>query len=165
MSQGARFAIHFAMQCAERTSALLLDGAPLIEAESELPLDQYRQVLETQGAEELRGRLLTHPLMQLHTADAAALATLKRSVAHYRGLDLLHPSTRAATPDLSDIDVPALILNGRLDSGNRREAGAQLQAAIGGATRVELADAGHLAMLDRPQAYAQAVTGFVRAAT
>lgn len=165
MSQGARFAIHFALQCAARARALLLDGAPFIEAESELPLEEYRLALQQQGADELRRRVLTHPLMQLHTRDPSARTTLHRSVDHYRGLDLLLPSVRAMTPDLQEISCPSLVINGRLDSPMRREAGAQLQSAIAGAIRVEIADAGHLAMLDRPDAYSEAVTGFLRAAT
>lgn len=165
MSQGARFAIHFALQCAPRTRAVLLDGAPLLEAESELPLEEYRQVLQAQGADELRARVLAHPLMQLHTSDAAARATLWQSVGHYQGLDLLHPSTRGESPELRDIGCPVLILNGGLDSDTRREAGAQLQSAVRGATRVEIADAGHLAMLDRAETYAKAVAGFLGVAT
>ncbi len=34
MSQGARLAIHFALEHPQRTRALVLDGAPALEAES-----------------------------------------------------------------------------------------------------------------------------------
>ena len=163
MSQGARFAIHFALRCPESTSALLLDGAPEIEAESELPLDDYRQLLESSGAAALRQQILAHPLMQLHTADASARAALRDSVGRYLGLDLLHPATRAHAPDLRRIGCPTLVFNGSLDSEARREAGMQLQSAITGAARIELPGAGHLAMLDQPEAYAHAVAEFVRA--
>ena len=162
MSQGARFAIHFALRCPEITRALLLDGAPEIEAESELPLEEYLRLLESGGPAALREQVLLHPLMQLHTSDPGALATLRGSVGHYRGLDLLH-AARAHAPDLRRIHCPTLILNGSSDSEDRRAAGAQLQSAIAGAVRIELERAGHMAMLDRPQEYAAMVAAFLDA--
>ena len=162
MSQGARFAIHYAMRCPESTSALLLDGAPEMEAESELPLEDYRHLLQSSGPVALRQQILAHPLMQLHAVDAAARTTLQDCVGRYRGLDLLHPAGRAHAPDLRRIDCPTLMINGSLDSEARREAGVQLQLAIAGAARIELPDSGHIAMLDQPEAYARAVAGFLR---
>lgn len=161
MSQGARLALHFALAQPARVSALVLDGAPEVESESELPLAMYRQRLESGGVAALRAMILTHPLMQLHTVQPAARAVLLDCLSHYRGLDLLHPVPRARAPDLARIAAPTLVLNGMLDSEARREAGRRIATAIAGATRVELPDAGHLAPLDAPQAYADAVGGFL----
>ncbi|HMA12708.1 MAG TPA: alpha/beta hydrolase [Steroidobacteraceae bacterium] len=161
MSQGARLALHFALAHPGRVNALLLDGAPEIEAETELPLALYRQRLESAGVAALRALVFTHPLMQLHTGAVEARATLLQSLSHYRGLDLLHPVPRAAAPDLTRIAAPTLILNGAQDSAERREAGRRLAAIIPGASRVELPNAGHLALLDDPAAYAAAVASFL----
>lgn len=161
MSQGARLALHFALAQPARVSALVLDGAPEIESESELPLALYRQRLESGGVAALRAMILTHPLMQLHTMQPAARAALLECLSHYRGLDLLHAVPRATAPDLAKIAAPTLVLNGMLDSEARREAGRHIAAAIAGAERVELPDAGHLALLDAPEAYANAVSGFL----
>jgi 3-oxoadipate enol-lactonase len=163
MSQGARLALHFTLAHPARASALVLDGAPEIESESELPLALYRQRLEGAGVAALRAMILTHPLMQLHSQSPAARATLVESVAHYRGVDLLHPVPRAAKPDLRQINTPTLVLNGEFDSAERREAGKRFATAITGATRVELRGAGHLALLDEPAAYAQALVAFLSA--
>jgi hypothetical protein len=38
MSQGARLSLHFAIRHPQRTRALVLEGAPAVEAESEVPL-------------------------------------------------------------------------------------------------------------------------------
>lgn len=162
MSQGARLALHFAMAHPARVRALVLDGAPEIEAESELPLALYRQRLESAGAPALRAMILTHPLMQLHSAAPAARATLVESLSHYRGLDLIHSVARATAPDLQQISVPTLVLNGALDSPERREAGKRIAAAIPGAARVELPNAGHLALLDDPVAYDAKLTGYLQ---
>jgi pimeloyl-ACP methyl ester carboxylesterase len=161
MSQGARLALHFTLAHPGRVSGLILDGAPEIESESELPLGLYRQRMQSAGVGALRAMILTHPLMQLHSQKSAAHAALLESVSHYRGVDLLHPVPRAAVPDLKRIHAPTRVLNGAQDSAERREAGKRFAAAIAGATRVELPDAGHLALLDQPAAYADAVAAFL----
>lgn len=162
MSQGARLALHFTLAQPARVSALILDGAPEIESESELPLGLYRQRLQSGGAAALQAMILTHPLMQLRTGSAAARAVLLESVSRYRGVDLLHAVPRAAVPDLGRIKAPTLVLNGAHDSVERCEAGRRFATAISGARRVELPDAGHLALLDAPAAYALAVTEHVQ---
>ena len=162
MSQGARLAIHFALAHPARTQALVLDGAPALEAESELPVARYRKLLETEGAAALQAEILRHPLMQLHTRDPAVHALLASVVARYRGNDLLQTVRRGRNPDLRAIAAPTLVLNGSQDSAERREAGRELQAAIAGARRVELPQAGHLALLDDADSYAAAAASFVR---
>jgi len=161
MSQGARLALHFALRHPRRASALILDGAPAIEAETELPLAQYRQQLQDGGIPALQALVSRHPLMQLHATAAGTQTLLRTILARYRGLDLMHAVPRADAPDLRQIKVPALIINGREDSAERRQAGQLLQQAIAGARRTELAGAGHLALLDDPDGYAQAVSGFL----
>lgn len=162
MSQGARLAIHFALQLPARVRGLLLDGAPALEAESELPLEHYRRLLDAQGLAALQADILRHPLMQLATHDIAARTLLARSVANYRGLDLHQQAPHRRRPDLGAIAAPALVLNGALDSPARRAAGRELKDAIPGARQLELAGAGHLAALDDPAGYAVAVTSFCR---
>jgi pimeloyl-ACP methyl ester carboxylesterase len=161
MSQGARLALHFARHHPQRVRALILDGAPEIEAESELPLELYRDTIGRSGVAALRSEVLRHPLMHLQGTSPAARKTLLDSVARYRGLDLLHHVARAVAPDLRQIHAPTLILNGALDSAERREAGEHLQGMIAGAARVVLEEAGHLALLDAPAAYAAAVREFL----
>jgi len=160
MSQGARLALHFAGLHPQRTRALVLDGAPAFDAESELPLAQYAQLLASEGQPGLQAAILRHPLMHLQTRDPMARDVLAASVAHYSGQDLLHPRPHAAAPAVERITVPALILNGALDSASRLAAGAALQGQLPVNRRVELPHAGHLAALDDPAGYAQAVAGF-----
>ena len=160
MSQGARLAMHCAFQQPARTTALVLDGAPALETESELPLERYRQLLESQGETALHADILGHPLMHLRTDSAQARTLLASVVARYRGLDLLQPESHAPAPDLTTIAVPTLVLNGGHDSPARLAAGRSLQAAIPGASRAEIAAAGHLAALDDPAGYAAAISTF-----
>jgi 3-oxoadipate enol-lactonase len=160
MSQGARLAIHFALQLPARVNGMVLDGAPALEAESELPLAQYRRRLDAQGAATLQADILQHPLMQLVTEDAESRSLLANCIARYRGLDLHQAVTRPRKPELAAIAVPTLVLNGSLDSPARRAAGRALRAAIPGAQQMALASAGHLAALDDPAEYAAIVAAF-----
>jgi pimeloyl-ACP methyl ester carboxylesterase len=160
MSQGARLAIHFALRFPGRVRGLLLDGAPAFDAEPELPMDEYRRLLEREGLRALHAAILQHPLMRLYCTDPAARVRLGQLVAGYTGLDLLHAVPRATPPDLAAIRAPTLILNGALDSNSRREAGIGLCAAVAGAQRVELPSTGHLALLDDPAGYLATVQAF-----
>jgi 3-oxoadipate enol-lactonase len=154
MSQGARLALHYTLRNPAAVSALLLDGAPELESESELPIAQYRKLLDDDSAVAMQSEILAHPLMQLHTQDLESRCILVETVARYRGLDLAHKIRRGRAPDLHDIETPTLIINGALDSEARREAGRRLQAIIPHAQRIELQAAGHLAALDVPAQYA-----------
>jgi pimeloyl-ACP methyl ester carboxylesterase len=160
MSQGARLAIHFACRNTTRTRALLLDGPPALEAETELPMQQLRNLLESQGEAALQASILNLQLMRLEKPAAAMQGLLRRIVARYRGLDLLHPRAHASPPDLASIRLPACVLNGAHDSPERLAAGRAIAAAISGARHVELAGAGHLALLDDPDDYARAMDAF-----
>jgi pimeloyl-ACP methyl ester carboxylesterase len=159
MSQGARLAMHFALAHPGRVRALVLDGAPAFDAESELPMAQYRRE-QRNGLATLRAAILAHPLMRLARAAPAMQALLAAMLDRYRGLDLLAPQSHADAPDLRGLNAPVLILNGAQDSPARLSAAMQLQAAIAGARRIELPDAGHLAALDQPDAYAHCLATF-----
>jgi len=163
MSQGARLALHFAIRHSRHTRALVLEGAPAVETESEIPLAHYRELLAEQGLPALRAVMVRHPLLQLQTADPAMHALLARVVNRYPALDLQHQVPQANAPDLAAIAIPTLILNGSQDSAARLAAGRKLQAVIASAHRQELPGAGHLAALDDPAAYAVAVAAFCRA--
>lgn len=163
MSQGARLALHFARRFPARVRGLVLDGAPAVESEPELPLARYRGLLESEGLAALREDILRHPLMQLQTTDAAARRLLADMLARYRGLDLVNAATRAAPPELRRIAAPTLVINGALDSPERLAAGEKLQATLPHARRIVLPAAGHLALLDDPSGYVQALDSFCEA--
>lgn len=169
MSQGARVALHLAHAYPARVHALVLDGAPAIDAEPELPLAAFRRTLERDGLPALQAAIRAHPLMQLQREDAAGRRRLDAMLARYRGLDLLQPpgppaaaaaSGRDAASPLQDLDLPALVLNGEHDTAERRQAAATLATTLPAARHVQLPGAGHLALLDDAGAYVHAVLGF-----
>ncbi len=162
MSQGARLALRFAHQQPARVHALGLDGTPALDAEPELPLHALRALLQASGTSALQAAIGAHPLMRLVHESPPTRQLLDGMLSRYRGLDLLHPSPALAAPGLAAIAAPSLILSGAADTPGRQQAAATLQALLPDARRVQIAGAGHLALLDAPQAYARALTDFAR---
>jgi pimeloyl-ACP methyl ester carboxylesterase len=160
MSQGARVAIHTAIRAPDRVSALVLDGAPWFEAETELPLMEYRRLRDTEGLVALHRAILGHPLMQLTTPGVQGARLLQQCVGTYRGDDLDGGWEPVPLPRLHAIRQPTLVLNGGEDSVQRRQAGERLRAGIRGARRVEIAGAAHLASLDQAGEWAGCVLEF-----
>ncbi len=171
MSQGARVALQFALGNPPRLAALVLDGAPHPalpgqgDADEDLPLARYRELVRTGGLEAFRAEWQVHPLMTLHTRDASARQLLERIAARYPGSDL-----RAGRPqsdgriDLSalrSLRQPTLVLNGALDTEHRREVGDLLARSLPLAERQLVPNAGHLANLDEPQVYNDLIKSFL----
>lgn len=161
MSQGARVALHAAIRAPQRVRALVLDGAPRFEAETELPLAHYRALRDRAGVAAMQDAILEHPLMQLQAGDdEASRALLQRCVRSYRGADLDGGWQPVAPPALDAIRQPTLVMSGLNDGPQRHEAATQLQGAIRGAGAVRIEGAGHLAALDRPADWARVVLDF-----
>jgi len=170
MSQGARVAIGAAEMLEERVACLVLDGAPLDdqdgEANADISIAYFRELIATQGTGAFRTAWLEHPLMRLHAPQDWSRALLHSMVAQYCGGDLLHdPASEHEHATLlpmrpRDIRVPTMVLNGEFD-GTRRRTGDALCAAIPNAQRAIIAGAGHLPNLDNPRAYNQALSHFV----
>jgi pimeloyl-ACP methyl ester carboxylesterase len=160
MSQGARVALDVAVTAPHRIRALILDGAPLIDAEQEVPLDEYRQLRKTRGLEALRTAVAAHPLMQLTRDSPQARSILHGCMERYRGEDMDAPEQPRSTSRATAVSVPALILVGEADSAARRKAAQLLRARIPGSQLTQIGGCGHLGALDDPPAYSRAVIDF-----
>lgn len=158
MSQGARVALHAAIEAPQRVQRLVLDGPPLFDAEAGLPLEQYRKLRDAGNLAALRAEILSHPLMQLR--DPAQRAVLEQCVSRYAGDDLEGGWRPLPAPELALIRRPTLVLNGALDSEERLEAGRKLTAGIPGARHMSVEDAGHLTALDQPRTWSDLVLDF-----
>jgi 3-oxoadipate enol-lactonase len=167
MSQGARVALRFAVQWPHRTACLVLDGAPsMFTPQLDLPLDAFRELAARSGLEAFRNAWRVHPLTQIHSHDVAARDLLARMIDRYRGVDLQAPPARAepAAPpmDLRQIQAPALLINGALDTEARLRAAEELAGRLPQAACVRIAGAAHLPNLDRPHLYNEALRAFLR---
>ena len=167
MSQGARAALRYAGTVPGQVCALILDGPPPLESESdpEVPLDRYAALLRTRGIEAFRREWSRHPLMQLRTQDPAARSLLAAMIERYPGNDLLQPALRvepAAAPlNLESLRVPTLVLSGEYDLPSRRAAAEALAARVPEAELAVIPAAGHLPNLDDPHSYGKLCRGFL----
>jgi pimeloyl-ACP methyl ester carboxylesterase len=166
MSQGVRAVLGFAARAPERVQALILDGPPPLDSESdpEVPLDQYATLVRTSGIEAFRQEWARHALMQLRTRNPEARALLAAMIGLYRGDDLRHPASRAeptARVRLESLTVPTLVLSGEYDLAGRRRAARQLTARLSDAEFAEIPGAGHLPNLDNPDAYSKLCRKFL----
>jgi 3-oxoadipate enol-lactonase len=160
MSQGARVALRWAMRFPHRTTCLVLDGPPrdllaVGRSDGEITFTVYRELVRGEGIEAFRQQWLEHPLMRLHTHDVRARTLLREMVSRYPGRDLLADDTDrvSGVGDLSQLDLPVLIINGEHDSDARIGVGADLARALTDARLAVIPAAGHLSNLDNPGAY------------
>jgi len=167
MSQGVRAVLGFACTVPEQVHALILDGPPPLDSESDpdVPLDQYRALVRTHGLEAFRREWARHALMQLRTQNPAVRALVAATIARYPGKDLRQPASRAepaaARLGLESLTVPALVLSGEYDLPARREAARQLAARLPEAELAVIPGAGHLPNLDSPDVYSQLCQEFL----
>jgi pimeloyl-ACP methyl ester carboxylesterase len=167
MSQGTRSALAFACAAPSRVTALILDGPPALEADSdpEVPLQRYAALVRRHGIDAFRSEWTRHALMQLRTEDPGVRALLAAMIARYPGNDLRHPASatevRCCGLRLESLPVPALILSGEYDLPGRRQAAKQLAARLPDAELAVLPGAGHLPNLDTPDTYSKLCRGFI----
>lgn len=169
MSQGARVALRCAIARPRRTLALVLDGPPAeglvraADSPSELPMEQFGELVRTRGLAALRRRLRRYELLQLRTHRRAASALIRQIVNRYPAHDLL--AARPAAPwrpfRLAACNMPVLVINGEHDTRVRREAGVLLAERLPHGTQAVIGGAGHLANLDQPAEYNRVLDRFL----
>ncbi len=167
MSQGVRGVLGFARAAPERVGALILDGPPALDSESDpdVSLRRYAALVRTHGVEAFRHEWARHALMQLRTENPDARALLAAMIARYAGNDLSHPAPRAEPAatrvPLESLTAPALVLSGEYDLPRRRQAAAQIAARLPHAELAVIPGAGHLPNLDNPDAYSRLCQEFL----
>ncbi|MBY0344152.1 MAG: alpha/beta hydrolase [Sphingomonadales bacterium] len=166
LSRGAVVALDVARRYGSRLTGVVVSGAPLpalVAREEVIDLDHYRALAACGDLAQFRREWAQHPLMQTHTAEAAALAAAM--LADYDGRDLLVPSESPGLPReaLAMLPMPVLSMTGAHDTPWRRECARALAAVAPRARHVEIADAGHLANADNPDGFSTAVAAFLRA--
>lgn len=166
-SQGARVALRAAVAAPERVVALVLDAPPdelghgRGALTDEIPLDYCRELARRGDMESVRRLWAQHPFTRLHSTAHATHAQLANILARYPGNDLLDSAPPPRLDDLGALATPALVLNGAHDLESRQAAGTALAQALPQGQHRLILDAGHLANLDQPLAYSEAVTEFI----
>jgi len=165
LSRGAVVALDVARRYGTRLTGLVVSGAPLpalIEREEVIDLERYRQLAAHGDLAGFRAEWARHPLMQTHSAEAAAL--MAEILADYDGRDLLAPSEAPGLPReaLAMLPMPVLSMTGEHDTAWRRACARALAAVAPRARHMEIPQAGHLANADNPAAFNAAVASFLK---
>jgi pimeloyl-ACP methyl ester carboxylesterase len=166
MSQAGRVALDFAHRFADRTDAIVLQGAPFSALaapadEHAIPVAAYAVLARTGRLAEMKSLWRAHPLM--HTGTPEAAACVAAMLADYAGRDLLEDAPAPAREaDPAQIGAPALVLTGTCDTPWRISAGDALARALPKASRAHIEAAGHLCNLCASSAYNNVLTDFLR---
>lgn len=167
MSQAGRVALDFAMRFGARTRGLVLQGAPASgvtpgPAESEtIPIVEYAALARNGRLQAMKRLWREHPLMRTTAPDARIVVDLILDDYGGRDLGSANYLRDLESRDLARINAPALVITGALDTPWRRRASDALARALPNASRVEIADAGHLCNLDQPAAFNRALGDFI----
>ncbi len=170
LSLGGSVAIDFALAYPDRTSALVLvDPALRGWSWSEAFSQSMRElgiVAHTQGVEMARQRWLAHPFF-LPARERPELAErLAQIVASYSGWSWLHASHErdADLPEvrpLERISAPTLLIMGERDIEEFQAIASHISCSIPHLTKLVLPGVGHMANMEAPEAFNEAVLRFL----
>jgi 3-oxoadipate enol-lactonase len=170
-SSGGGLAVDFTLAHPERVSGLVLEGAVISGVDSSAHF--YRRNLANLrpvfAAKDVAGSIdawATDPYLTDPSSAAARRKLREVLTAHPHQVDGSLPEgrqpARPAAARLREIHVPTLLLVGAGDIPDVQAQAGVLQAGIAGARREILSGAGHLAHLEQPERFNEAVLAFLR---
>jgi len=170
LSRGGHVAIDFALMYPERTCALVLvdpalGGWTWSEAFSQ-SMRELEITAQTQDVDAARQRWLAHPFF-LPARERPELAErLAQIVASYSGWSWLHASSEqdANLPDLRPLErisIPTLLMMGERDIDEFQAIADRIAGAIPHLTKLVLPGVGHMANMEAPEAFNEAVLHFL----
>ncbi len=167
LSAGSELAINFAIAYPDRVARLVL-AAPGLGGYELPPLPWFRPVFEAAAAGDpkLAARLWAEtPIMALRsnrdaTATVASLVLDNSRLWTFRRTE--QPLSPPAVGRLAEIACPVLVLVGDQDLPHIQEVARLLAEKVAGARLVTLPGAGHIANLDTPGPFNEALLAFLR---
>jgi pimeloyl-ACP methyl ester carboxylesterase len=174
-SQGGRIAIDTALLHPERVRALVLIGTAVSGAPevASYPADVSElkhkiEAAEAAGDLDLLNRLEAHLWLDGPSSTEGRVAGVKRELFLDMNLRALHaPSVGEVTDnvdawnDLLKIQVPVLLIVGKLDLPHLQERSARMAEIIPHAELVSMKDVAHLPALEAPQQCAEIIAKFL----
>jgi 3-oxoadipate enol-lactonase len=170
LSRGGGVAIDFALAYPEHTSALVLVDPALggwtWSEDFSRSMDELAITAQTQGVEAARQRWLAHPFFLPARERPELAARLAQIVASYSSWSWLYTSPERdvdlPTPrPLEQISVPTLLVMGERDIGEFQVIARHIASSIPQLTKHVLPGVGHMANMEVPEAFNEAVLGFL----
>lgn len=173
LSLGGRIAVDFAISHPRRVSSLTLAGPGLSGyeppggAESDLRMWEIIKAARDAGSEQAAALWLKDPFMAPAMEQARLAPVLRRIAlenAHcwLENPILQRPPRPAAATRLGEIKVPTLLVIGDRDLPQIKATVETLERRISGARKVSIKGAGHMVNMENPEAFNEAVLGFLR---
>jgi pimeloyl-ACP methyl ester carboxylesterase len=169
LSMGGYVAFAFLRKYPQRVSGLILaDTRPGADTpDAQVNRENVARIAETQGIGAIADlqvpRLLSeytrqhHPEVEMRVRQMIEAATVQGIAAASRGM-----AQRADSTDLlADITCPTLVIVGEQDTLTPPTLAQEYAAQIPGAQLVVIQHAGHLSNLEQPEAFVEAVRGFL----
>jgi len=171
LSMGGGIALQFALDFPERVSSLVLVDSALpgfdYSPEFAGAIEELVAAVRAEGPRAAFERLwLTHPLFDGARRFPERFELLRTMVLAYTAADYLDetpyaPPERQAVDQLAEVRAPTLVLVGELDIPDFQLIAEVLAGNIAGARLRVIADSGHIPPLEQPQAFNQALLGFL----
>jgi pimeloyl-ACP methyl ester carboxylesterase len=169
VSLGGYVAMAFARRSADRIAALVLADtkAPADTPEARAGRERMLEILSDRGtagvADEMLPKLLgeTTRRTRPELVDQVRAMALTNDPEGVRRAIIRLRDRPDATPGLSEIAVPVLVVVGEEDVVTPPSEAERLQAAIRGATMSRIAEAGHLASLEQPATFNRQLSAFL----
>ena len=173
LSLGGRIAIDFTLAHPARVLSLTLAGPGLSGyeppggAESDLRMWNIIKAAREEGPDQATALWLKDPFMAPAMEQARLVPRLRRIArenAHcwLENPVLQRPPRPAAAARLGEIRAPTLLVLGDRDVPQIKTTIGVLEKGIGGSKKVVIEDAGHMVNMERPDAFNEAVLGFLR---
>lgn len=170
LSLGGSVAIDFTLAYPDRTSALILVDPALRGWHWSKDFSQSMRELEivarTQGVERARQRWLAHPFFLAARERPELAERLSQIVASYSGWSWLHasPERDVDLPEvrpLERISTPTLLIMGERDIEEFQAIANHISCSIPHLTKLVLPGVGHMANMEAPEAFNEAVLRFL----
>lgn len=167
LSLGANVALAAAVAQPDRVAGLVLasPGLPGHRWTTPRPPDQAAEHAHAFGIEAGRCFWLDHEIFASAVDYPEVRAALERMVAGFAGLQWADGAQTDPLPALherlGEVRAPSLVVHGARDVAGYREIARVIAADVPGAQRYELASAGHLVNLERPDEFNTAVLDFL----
>jgi pimeloyl-ACP methyl ester carboxylesterase len=165
MSQGARIAMHYAVQHSDAVSHLILQSTPADEtlfpadADSLIPYSYYAQLIRDGQLPLMRAQWADHPVMACH--DHEVQSQVEKMLKTYQGLDLIGDKPGLGTAKLENIKCPTLIICGSDEPEHLVSYSRNMAQKISDARLLCLVGEGHFANMTAAQTVNDAIETFL----
>ncbi|HET6867257.1 MAG TPA: alpha/beta hydrolase [Solirubrobacteraceae bacterium] len=168
-SFGGAVALRVAALAPDRVAALALISAPPPDLEEPSPELEAAWEAESSALERGDIEAAVRAVVEAWTVPGAPPA-LRDSVARMQRRAFIAQADAPEVPEgpdpldqtgLAEVVVPALVAVGERDMPDFREGARRMADQLPGARHVEIADAGHLAPLETPEAFRELLLGFL----